>query len=62
MKNSNLVYLALSKSGPSNVSIFFTLKTKGMDVGGRCLTHTEGVKEAEDLENLFMAVLQIDLA
>jgi hypothetical protein len=35
MRNSNLIHSDLSASGPSTLSIFFTLEMKGMD-GGYC--------------------------
>jgi hypothetical protein len=36
MRNSNLIHSDLSASGPSTLSIFFTLKTKGMGGEGSC--------------------------
>jgi hypothetical protein len=53
MSNSNLIYSDLSASGPSNLYIFFTLKTKGMGV----FLRTEGYKAAEDLENLLILIV-----
>jgi hypothetical protein len=58
MKNSNLINDVLSASGLSNLPIFFTLERKGI---GRFLC-VEEVKAAKDLETLFMAIIQIDLA
>jgi hypothetical protein len=54
MRNSNLIHSDLSASGPSTLSIFFNLETKGM--GGGFL-RIEGGKAAEDLENLLMAIV-----
>jgi hypothetical protein len=41
-------------SGPSTLSIFFTLEMKGLGEGG--LSRTEGGKAAADLENLLMVI------
>jgi hypothetical protein len=60
MKNSKLIHPDLSASGPSALSIFFTLEMKGMDAGG--FLRTEGGKDSEDLENLLMVIVWIDLA
>jgi hypothetical protein len=59
MKNSNLIQSDLIASGPSSLSIFFTLETKGMGEGG--FLRTEGGKAAADLENLLMAIVWIEI-
>jgi hypothetical protein len=47
------IHSDLSVSGPSTLSIYFTLETKGMEGFSR----TEGGKAAEDLESLLMAIV-----
>jgi hypothetical protein len=58
MRNSNLIHSDLSASGPSTLSIFFTLEIKGMGRGFSC---TEGGKVAVDLENVLMAIAWIEI-
>jgi hypothetical protein len=41
MRNSNLIHLALSASGQSTLSEFFTLETKGIGGGGRSCPQKE---------------------
>jgi hypothetical protein len=41
MRNSNLIHSDLSASGPSTLSIFFTLETKGIMGGEDCCTQNE---------------------
>jgi hypothetical protein len=53
-----LIHSDLSVSGPSTLSIFFTMETK--EIGGGFL-RTEGGKAAEDLENLLMAIVWIEI-
>jgi hypothetical protein len=52
MKNSNVIISALSASGPSTLSIFFTLETKVMG-----LLLKKGEKEAEDLRISLIAIV-----
>jgi hypothetical protein len=52
MRNSNLIH--------SDFSIFSTLAPNGIGEGG--FLCTEGGKEAEDLENVLMAIVWIDFA
>jgi hypothetical protein len=56
MRNSKLIHSKLSASGPSALSIFFTLEIKGM-VGGKGFLQTEGGKAADDLENVRVAIV-----
>jgi hypothetical protein len=58
MRNSNLIHSDLSVSGPSTLSIFFTLEKTGM--GGQ-FSRTEGGKAAKDLENLITAIVWIEI-
>jgi hypothetical protein len=60
MKNCNLTNSILSVSGPSTLSIFFSLETKGKGVG--VFSSKEGGKATEDMESLLMAIVQIDFA
>jgi hypothetical protein len=57
MRNSNLIHSDFSASGPSTLSIFFSLETKGMGE----FSLTEGGKAEEDLENLLIVIDHIDL-
>jgi hypothetical protein len=59
MRNSNLIHSDLSVSGPSTLSTFFTLESKGMGGGG--FLHTKGGKAAADLENLLIAIVWIEI-
>jgi hypothetical protein len=59
MKNSKLIHSDLSMSVPSNLSIFFTLETKGIKVGG--VWHVEGAKAVVALEDLLMAIVCIEI-
>jgi hypothetical protein len=47
-------------SGPSTLSNFFTLETKGIGEGDG-FSRTEGGKAAEHLENLLIAIFWIEI-
>jgi hypothetical protein len=60
MKSSNLTPLVLYVSGPSTLTIFFTLGTKGIGEVG--FLNTYRGKEVEDLDILLIAIVEPDLA
>jgi hypothetical protein len=58
MRNFKLIYSELSASGPSILSIIFSLESKRWGEG---IMLTEAGKAKEDLENLLVKNVKIDL-